>query len=275
LLPNFLVIGAPRCGTTWIDENLRRHPDIYMPAKKELHFFDRHYGLGIEHYEASFAGWNGEKAVGEATPDYLHGLYASHGQDVAALIAKHLPGVKLIVSLRNPVDRAYSHFLNVKAKHEHNLDLTFEEKLRKVRGGAEIIREGFYAEHLSRYYALFPRESILVLLYDELVADPKAFLERIYRFLEVDPSFDSPAIDARINMAVGKKHLARSRPLWYLSRALSRLDAHRLSERLRRLNARPAPQMSGETRRMLIDIYREANKELERLIGRDLSHWSA
>ncbi|HEX6995191.1 MAG TPA: sulfotransferase [Gammaproteobacteria bacterium] len=274
-MPNFLVIGAPRCGTTWIDENLRRHPEIYMPPKKELHFFDRHYERGIEHYEASFAGWNGEKAVGEATPDYVHGLYTSHGQDVAGLIAKHLPDAKLIVSLRNPVERAYSHFLNVKAKHEHNLDLTFEEKLRKVRGGAEIIREGFYAEHLSRYYALFPRENILVLLYDDLVADPKAFLERIYRFLGVDPGFESPAMDARINMAAGKKLLARSKSLWYLSRALTRLDAHRLAERVCKLNARPEPRMSDETRRMLVDVYREPNEKLERLLGRDLSHWSA
>jgi len=274
LLPNFLVIGAPRCGTTWIDENLRRHPDIYMPPKKELHFFDRHYERGIEHYEACFSGWKGEKAVGEATPDYLHGLYTSHGQEISALIAKHLPHAKLIVSLRNPVERAYSHFLNVKAKHAHNLGLTFEEKLRKVRGGAEIIREGFYAEHLSRYYARFPRHNILVLLYDELVADPRAFLQRIYRFLGVDPAFESPAIGARINMAVGKKHLARSRALWHLSRALSRFGAHRLSERIRRLNARPEPEMDDETRRRLIEIYREPNKELERLLGRDLSHWS-
>jgi len=274
VLPNFLVIGAPRCGTTWIDENLRRHPDIYMPPKKELHFFDKHYARGIEHYEACFAGWNGEAAVGEATPDYLHGLYTTHGEDVAALIARHLPDAKLIVSLRNPVERAYSHFLNLKAKHEHNLELTFEEKLQKVRGEAEIIREGFYADHLERYYALFPAESILVLLYDDLVADPKGFLRRIYRFLGVDPEFESPSAEARINMAVGKKHLARSSALWYLSRALSRLDMHRLSERIRRLNSRPEPGMSEETRRRLIETYREPNARLERMIGRDLRHWS-
>lgn len=275
MLPNFLVIGAPRCGTTWIGENLRQHPDIHMPARKELHFFDRHYDRGIAHYEAAFSDWKGEKAVGEATPDYLHGFYTAHGRDVAELIEKHLPNVKLIASLRNPVDRAYSHFMNVKAKHEHNADLTFEEKLRKVRGEAEIIKEGFYADHLKRYYALFPPENILVLLYDELATDPKAFLRRIYRFLEVDPDFESDATEARINMAAGKKRLARSAPLWYLSRALSRLDAHRLSERIRKLNARPEPGMSAETRQMLIDTYREKNAELEALLGRDLRHWSS
>lgn len=274
MLPNFLVIGAPRCGTTWIDENLRQHPEIYMPPKKELHFFDRHYDRGIGYYESLFAGWNGEKAVGEATPDYLHGLYTSHGLDVPGLIGKHLPHAKLIASLRNPVDRAYSHFMNVKAKHEHNLELTFEDKLRKVRGEAEIIKEGFYADHLKRYYELFPPESILVLLYDELVTDPRAFLQRIFRFLGVDAEFETTAAAARINMAAGKKHLARSLPLWYLSRALSRLDAHRLSERIRKLNSRPEPGMSAETRRMLIDTYREKNAELEELIGRNLGHWS-
>src|SRR5690606_12967907 len=243
-----------------------RHPDIYMPPKKELHFFDKHYARGIEHYEACFAGWNGEAAVGEATPDYLHELYTTHGEDVAALIARHLPDAKLIVSLRNPVERAYSHFMNLKAKHEHNLELTFEEKLEKVRGEAEIIREGYYAEHLERYYGLFSAESILVLLYDDLVADPKGFLQKIYRFLGVDPEFESPWAEARINMAVGKKHLARSVPLWHLSRALSRLDMHGLSERIRVWNSRPEPGMSRETRRRLVETYREQNARLERLI---------
>lgn len=245
-----------------------------MPVQKELHFFDRHYDRGIAHYAQSFSGWSGEKAAGEATPDYLHGLYAAHDLDVPELIARHLPDVKLIVSLRNPVDRAYSHYMNVKAKHEHNAGLSFEEKLRKVRGRAEIVKEGLYADQLRRYYALFPADNVLVLLYDDLVADPRAFLRRIYEFLGVDAGFEAPALSARINMAAGKKHLARSSMLWYLSRALSRLDAHGLSERLRRLNARPEPEMSAETRRMLIETYRQKNAELAELIGRDLSHWN-
>lgn len=274
MLPNFLLIGAPRCGTTWIDENLRSHPEVFMPQKKELHFFDRHYDQGIEYYEQYFSAGQAAKAVGEATPDYLHGFYTTHGQEVPELIARHLPEVRLIVSLRNPVDRAFSHYMNLKAKYDHNAGLSFEEKLRKVRGEAEILKEGFYVDHLRRYYALFPKENILVLLYDELESNPREFLRKIYRFLDVDAGFEAASRDARINMAVGKKHLARFRSLWYFSRALSRMNAHGLSERVRRLNAVSQPTMASETRRMLLETYREKNEELQALIGQDVSHWN-
>lgn len=72
MLPNFLIIGAPRSGTTWIQENIKHHPEIFMPEQKEIHFFDRNYAMGIEYYEKYFSAYDGQKAIGEATPDYLH-----------------------------------------------------------------------------------------------------------------------------------------------------------------------------------------------------------
>lgn len=272
MLPNFLIIGATRSGTTWMDENLRIHRDIFMPTKKELHFFDRDYDKGLAFYENYFSAFSGEKAIGEATPAYLHCLYTN--RDVPSLIHKHLPNVKLIVSLRNPVERAYSHFMNVQAKHDHNAGISFEQKLQKLRGGAELIREGFYAEQLQRYYRLFPAENILVMLYDDLVADPHAFLRRLYEFLGVDPTFQSKAVQAKINMAAGKRHLARSQSIFLISRALSRLNLHGLSGRLRSWNAIAQPPMNPQTREMLYETYREKNLELGLLIGRDLSHWN-
>lgn len=269
MLPNFLVIGAPRCGTTWISENLRRHPDIFMPQIKEVHFFDRHYEEGLQRYESFFEGWKGQKAVGEATPDYMHGAYSS--VDIPSLIKHHLPQAKLVASLRNPIDRAYSRYWNSKAKFEKNSALSFEEKLADR---PEFLEEGCYVDQLRRFYELFPREQILVLLYDDLEKDPSNFIRQIYVFLGVDPDVSSSFEHARINTASGKANLARSKLLYHLTRVLSRADLHNLATRLARYNSVQQPKMSDQTRRRLVEQYRAKNQELAQLIGRDLSHWN-
>ncbi len=269
MLPNFLVIGAPRSGTSWIQRNLREHPNVYMPDQKELHFFDKDYDKGLEFYEAFFAGWNGQKAVGEATPAYLHGLYSE--RDVPVLIRSHLPHVKLVASLRNPVERAYSRYWNAKAKYEHNAHLTFEEKLREK---PEFIQEGFYVDQLQRYYTLFPKEQVLILLFDDLLADPKGFMRRIYEFLDVDPTIESGLESTKINAAAGKKKLAKSQALWLVERAMTRLKLSALVERLRRWNSLDQPPMDPRTKRMLTDIYRPKNLQLQDMLGRDLCGWN-
>ncbi len=271
MLPNFLVIGAPRSGTTWIDENLRFHPDVYMPsARKELHFFDREYEKGFSYYESHFDRWAGQKAIGEATPDYLHGAYTSN--DIPALIKHHLPNVKLIACLRNPVERVYSRFWNSKAKYDENANLTFEEKLREK---PEFVQEGHYYDQLVRFYDLFPFENICVLLYDDLRRDPATFMSRIYGFIGVDPTVRTGFEAAHINAASGKRNLARSRTLWYASRILSRMNLHSAATRLAGLNSKPIPPMREETRRWLIEIYRPGNEKLGSLIGRDVSAWNS
>lgn len=270
MLPNFIVIGAPRAGTSWIHKNLRDHPDVFVPQKKELHFFDREYDRGIAYYEEHFADFRGQRAVGEATPDYLHGSYCA--TDIPALIHKHLPSARLIASLRNPTERAYSRYWNAKAKFDHNRSLSFEEKLKDR---PEFIREGLYADQLERYYAFFPRDQILVLLYDDLEADPHGFMRSIYSFIGVDPEFKSDWGGTKVNQAAGKKNLANSRVLYQVSRALSWAGLHRTASQLRDANSVDQPPMRAETRRWLADVYREPNRRLERLIGRDLSRWNA
>jgi hypothetical protein len=269
MLPNFLIIGAPRSGTTWIEKNLRKHPDIFISPKKELHFFDLHYDQGIAQYESNFAGWSGQKAIGEATPDYLHGAYTKN--DIPALIRQHLPAVKMIASLRNPVDRAYSRFWHSKARFDRNRDLTFEQKLADR---PEFLAEGFYSDHLSRYYQLFPREALLVLLYDDLLTDPVKYMARIYDFLGVDSDFRSGLETVNFNASAGKGNLARMRPLWYLSRLLAQMGLHDTATRLRLVNSVEIPPMTADIRRALIGVYKEKNLTLQALIGRDLAGWN-
>jgi hypothetical protein len=269
MLPNFLVIGAPRAGTTWIYENLIRHPQVYVPHKKELHFFDKDYDKGIDHYESFFARRKDEIAIGETTPAYLHGAYST--RDIPSLIRRHLPDVKLIASLRNPLERAYSRYWHSKARYESNVSLSFEDKLKDR---PEFIQEGFYANQLARYYEHFPKDQILVLLYDDMLSAPVQFMESIYAFIGVDPQFDAGLGSLHVNASAGKDRLAKSKVKWVMSQMLTHVGLLSAADAIRKGNSVKIPPMNPETRRMLIDVYRDENARLGHLIGRELEAWN-
>jgi hypothetical protein len=200
-LPTFLVLGAQKAGTTALFAYLREHPDVTGPAWKEVSFFDRHYARGIRWYRGNFP-LRGRRcaAVGEASPSYLFHPLAPERVRAA------VPDAHLIVLLRNPVDRAHSHY-----QHEVALGretLSFEEALEReperLAGEVErltsdpgyfshawwnytYVSRGRYAEQLERWLALFPRRQLLVLLTDELSADPRATYTRVLQFLGVAP----------------------------------------------------------------------------------------
>lgn len=267
MLPNFLVVGAPRAGSTWIHENLKMHPEIFLPThKKEIHFFDWHYNEGLVFYEEIFKHSHQYKAVGEVTPSYLHKT------EVAERIKKHLPDVKLIVCLRNPVDRLYSRYWNSKAKYESNKDKSFEDKIKEKH---EFIEEGFYDEHLVRYFSLFDPKKILVLFFEEMSRDPQGFLKKIFSFLDVNATFVPEGIDRKINASAGKRKLAKNRYLYYLHKALGKAGFKTLAYKIAEKNKIKLPEMNSKTRAWLInDIYAEHNKNLATLLNVDLSHWN-
>lgn len=265
MLPDFLIIGAPRAGTGWIAKNLMCHPDIYMPRIKELHFFDRHYEKGIEYYEEIFSHAKGEKAIGEATPEYLY------LPEIPPLINKHLPDAKLIVSLRNPVDRLYSRYWNSKAKFIENKEYSFEEK---IKSKPLFIEEGYYYDHLMEYLKYFPKEKILILFFDDIKNNPTKVLKEIYSFLDVDINFESPLTHHRINAASVIGFLAKSKLLWYLYKVFERFNIVKGSEYITKVNAADIPPMNKDTKAWLVkEVYWEKNRLLEKLTGRDLSSW--
>lgn len=266
MLPNFLIIGAPRAGTTWIQKNLIQHPEVFMPSKKEIHFFDRFYEEGIGFYEKYFEGVTDQKAIGEATPAYLH------REPVAQRIYEHLGPVKMIVTLRNPVDRLYSRYWNSRGKFIENKGLSFEEK---IMAKPEFIEEGFYAEHLNRYLDIFPKENILVMFFDDIKKDSVGFLREIFEFIGVDPNYDSSLADQRVNTSDSKKLLVKSKPLYYVSKATRKLYLDSLATKLEDMNRATLPPMTKETRKWLIDnYYRDKNEALANLLDRDLSTWN-
>ena len=207
-LPDFLIIGAQKAGTTALYAYLRWHPEITGPSFKEVSFFDRHYVHGEAWYRGHLPArprhWLARQRrgrwplVGEASPSYLfHPLAPERVQAV-------IPAARLVALLRNPADRAFSHY-----HHEVALGrepLSFEEAIdseqERMRGEVErMIREpayfsrpwwnytylarGRYAEQLERWFAVFPREQLLVLFTEELSAQPAQTYRRVLEFLGV------------------------------------------------------------------------------------------
>ncbi|MFT6599714.1 MAG: hypothetical protein ACJATD_000557 [Alloalcanivorax sp.] len=203
--PNFLICGAPRSGTTFLAKNLAAHPDVYLcsgdegEAGGDVHFFDvdredgyLNFGKGFEWYLERFRNAQGEHAVGEKTADYLSDSRAPY------LIKKYLGDVKIILVLRDPVERAVSHFWH--SRHRmHKVD-TFEEILLSPDiMSVDILSDGFYWRHISRYLKVFDRSQVLVLINEMLLADPQSELKKACSFLNVNPEFLFPFVNERIN----------------------------------------------------------------------------
>ena len=194
-LPDFLILGAQKAGTTALYAYLRWHSDITGPSFKEVSFFDRHYAKGERWYRAHLP-IKRRALVGEASPSYLFHPLAPER------VKRTIPAARLIALLRDPVERAFSHY-----QHEVALgreSLSFEDAIdredERMEGEVErmlrdpayfsyawwnytYLSRGLYADQLERWYAVFPREQLLVLLTDELAADTPSTYRRVLDFL--------------------------------------------------------------------------------------------
>jgi hypothetical protein len=176
LLPNFLHLGPSKSGTTWLYQVLAEHPEVFLCPAKDLHFFNRCYDRGIEWYRGQFRGAGQEhNVVGEICPGYL-----SFGPAPERIRACLGPDVRLMVTLREPVSRAFSSFLDHR-KHGQAA-ATFRETTRLL---PQLIDEGRYATHLRSYVEHFGRESLHVAVFDDLQADPQAFLDGVTDWLGI------------------------------------------------------------------------------------------
>ena len=191
-LPNFLHLGPGKSGSTWLHEVLIKHPEVFLTEAKDLYFFSRYYSRGSEWYAAQFsAATADQRVVGEVCPDYL--VCAEAPQRVAATLG---PGVSLMVTLRDPVSRAFSSYLYLR-KHGLAAD-TFRETLTRT---PELIGEGRYGTLLTGYLRYFAQEQFHVATFDQLQADPQGFLDDVTRWLGIgaqplDPELVQPRLPA-------------------------------------------------------------------------------
>lgn len=259
-----------RCGTTSLVRCLDHHPEVYVATPKEIHFFDKNFHRGVPWYSRHFTGARNHRAIGEATPLYMF------DERVPARMASVLPTVKLVAILRNPVDRAYSHYWQKRAYGSETLDFADAIGAEPERTGSgnethrrlhSYLARGRYLEQLRRYCEVYPRDSLLVCLFEEFRDTPSNTLSRVCRFLGVD---DLPAGNYR-----------KSKSNAYVSFRSNRLRAFgkRLPAPLRwaigRVNRKAAsyPRMDPAVRAPLLEVFREDNAALAAWSGLDLQAW--
>lgn len=188
--PNFLYIGIARAGSTWLFDMLRQHPEIYVPPAKDIYYFDQYYEKGFDWYLSHFQAAGKAKAVGELSHDY----YFCH--EAPARIKENLPEIRLICCLREPVSRLHSGYA-----YNRTTDVRRDVSLADYAAREDIALQYDYYRHLKRFIDTFGRDRLLVVFYEDLLADPAAFIRPIYRFLGVNENFVPPTLHERINPA--------------------------------------------------------------------------
>ena len=190
-LPNFLYVGPDKAGSSWLHEMLLKHPDVYLSPAKDLYYFDRYYDRGLAWYASQFRDARDETIVGEVCQDYLF-----HPQ-AADRIHETLGPVRVMVSLRDPVERAWSSYLYAR---KHGIwPEPFGEALQTR---PELLDHGRYATGLDRFLQRLPREMVHVALFDDLTSDPQAFIDSVTGFLGIDRlPLSSKDLEARLPAA--------------------------------------------------------------------------
>lgn len=299
MLPNFIIIGAAKAGTTSLYQYLRQHPQVFMSPLKETNFyacagvrpafqgpgddrwFNRRAVIDPAVYEANFAQAGDARAIGEASPYYLY------HPNAAGNIHRAIPHARIIAIFRNPIDRAFSSFLHLR-RDGREPETTFPAALaledHRIAQHWEFIWHYLgasrYAEQAQRYVDLFPREQLGFYLYDDFDADPVGFTRHVFEFLGVDASF-VPDTTVRHNVSG-----VPTRPLIYQLAASARFNLLRRiglailppKQRLRLLDyivrhSRQPAVLSPDVHAELAEHFREDVGRLGELLGRDLSFW--
>ena len=281
-MPNFLVIGAMKAGTTALYHALKQHPQIYMSPIKEPHFFtyegeQLNYSgpvTDLDSYHQLFEPASQGAIKGEVSPSYIYSPKAPER------IKHYLPNVKLIAILRNPVERAYSNFLMATRQGDETLSFSqaLQQEQQRINNNWGLLwhyqSKGFYAEQLQRYFSLFDKEQIRIYLYEDWNNNPGSLLQDMFQFLEVDASF-TPNTDSRHNTSgipqnkIVKTLVQKTYPMRFIYRRLA-------SQQLRSYFKKQVfskPQLSPQLHTKLMDLYREDILQLQTLLQRDLSSW--
>lgn len=264
-LPDFVIIGAQKSGTTWLYRMLSQHPDVFTSEPKQVHFFDtpRHYERGLPWYASHFTG-AGERKAGEFTANYFwtgDDAPAVDGRTLPERVGEVLPDARLVVVLREPVDRAISaYYHHIRARR-----IRPTQSILDVKDDWGIFSMGTYDEHLERWLAVYPRDQLLVLLYEEDINDGRQrTLDTVCDFLDV------PRFQARF---AGYKYNPRKSQLFmrlnFKSPRLARW-ADRLLPGVVKNHPRFEIPVTDEEKAALRALYAPHNARLAEQLGRSL-----
>ena len=287
-LPNFFILGAAKAGTTALYLYLKQHPQVYLPSQKEPHFFDSrsNYEQGVGFYISKyFNEADNFTARGEATPAYFH------QPDYVIPRMKSIYGErcpKFIVLLRDPVERAWSHYLHKRRSKTEQEDFEQALKLEKERlkkdptSWVGYFSDGLYAQQLEKWFDSYPKTNFLITLTESLSNRPHPTLEKIFSFLEIDKDYD---------IEIQKKHNVASKPRsewlmkflsrrsilkWPIKKILSKRTRRRIKVLMRKKNLAPLdkkPSIPNEVAENLRKRYRKDILKLQEMTGKDLSSW--
>jgi len=274
-LPGFLGIGALKAGTTYLDAMLRDHPQLCLPAGiKEVEFFNRHHDRGPVWYQQQFRGCS-DRLRGEVSPQYLF------DPKVAGRISELIPEARLLVSVRDPVRRAYSQY-----KHwvqETGYGQSFDQFLTDHPGAVD---RGRYFSCLRPYLDTFDRDQILILVFDDLIGQPLATMRQVYAFVGVDARHTPAAAGQQVYPSapprfhrgyVAAKRVSRRCRQWGLAGVIATGKRAGLGRAFRPSGREPSfAVLLPDTARRLADGYADDVASLSGLLGRDLSAlWSS
>jgi hypothetical protein len=294
-LPNFVLIGVPKAGTTSLQQHMSKHPEVFAAWEPRfLHYAGLTMDPGeedrrefriktLEEYEAVFAAHAGKKALGDSSPSYL-----MYPEPSISGIRQYVPKAKFIAIFRHPADRGYSDYvMQVGLGQEpcrQYADALRAEQEGRQRDNSQwrhYFRFGFYAAQTRKFLDAFPRGQFLFLLYDDLVRDSQGLLRLIFQYLEVDPGI-IPDMGKRFKVGRWPKHFrlhnllnSKRGPVRWTERILSRKVHRKIMHWLNAKNLGRPPALDPQLRRELTGRYREDILKLQDLIGRDLSGWLA
>lgn len=274
VLPNFLGIGAPRAGTTWLNTLLPSHPDVYTPTvRDEINFFDRYYKRGLDWYERLFPSQEDSlryQAIGEISPQYLE------CEECPERIFRTLPESKLIVMLRHPVNRAYSQYGMFVQRW--NYKGSFEDFISDM---PRSLQRGFYSRYLKQYLQFFDRTRILTLVFEDAVVDIPETKKKLADFLGISVDrFPSSAGHEKVNPSSIPRfqflygfiaETGRRFRKWHLEPIVDLVMRTKIPRIMSR--GKSLPQIDEELKKRLSLSYKEEFDELEQCMKIDLSCW--
>lgn len=260
--PNFFLVGWPKSGTTWLYNCFKEHPDIYVTNRDTVHYFSLNYHRGIKWYEKFYLDVKKERLITDLTPNY------ALDPKCAKRISEFNKDAKILFILRNPIKRAFSHYWHQKKKGRINY--SFEDTLHYSNLGNFdmyhlFIRPGFYSEFLMPYFDIFDKKQLKIVLFENLVNQPDAFLKEIHEFGDVDSKFKPSILNKKIN--TGNKPKVNNN-LGFRNKIKKRLGLENPTI-LNEYELGITPQFYQE----LLELYLPEIEKLESQLGLNLNHW--
>ncbi|MFC1598187.1 sulfotransferase domain-containing protein [Patescibacteria group bacterium] len=282
---DFIGLGAPKAGTTWIAQSLAMRPDICLSEPKEVEYFNtfrtfpsteknRNHTQPLEWYIRHFQHCGKDAVKGEFSTMYLA------DEDAPGRIHAQFPDAKLIICLRNPIDRAYSHYWMYRNYHK-----TETREFTKAFADEESYRKnGMYYTHIQRYLEYFSRNQLLLILFDDIKERPAEVMKQVVQFLELDESIPLEYVEGKANIARQVKSPGFAKLVGKASRGMIAsglspvnrfLKKIGLKKILMRLISKPYsyPKMDEATREKVGEAFQQDVDQLATFLNRDLSDW--